>query len=550
MVDVGSLLKNWRVQLLLAAIILSIAFIAVKGITTGIEFQGGVRIPISLEKAVDAETMDQMVETIKLRVNKYGLSQSVVRPLGDKEVIVEIPRANPEVLQSVQRVLREQGHFEAIIDGKVALEGSDILPGAVGGPQGERVFANLDGAYSWELDFAANSQGALRFSKSALGKAEFPVFMFLDRPRNAAIVLNRNQLGLSGSSVFGSSSAEDAAIEALRSENGNLELIFAEDLETTAGQSKLASMVSAGNISKIIIGENLKQNNSKAFAAITATGTKVSEVPLEDLVPIIDVQTRSAFSQGRTFVSRWKAIGLLSGPLLSGDLADGRINQFYRVTGTAGGTTAVDQQKNAAKELKELKSVVSGGRLPVNVVIGSSFTVEPTLGAKFLEYSWIALILSIIAVSILIMARYGSPLLVFPIVLVSCAEILITMTLISGIGTLDLGAMAGLITLMGAGVSDQIIISDELKRRRNENEAFIKSDERDTRDRISKGFTIIWLNVFVAIAAMLPLLFSGMIEIMGFAMSVVFGILVGVLITRPAFALIAAEVIGKKQAPQ
>jgi preprotein translocase subunit SecD len=48
------------------------------------------------------------------------------------------------------------------------------------------------------------------------------------------------------------------------------------------------------------------------------------------------------------------------------------------------------------------------------------------------------------------------------------------------------------------------------------------------------------------IAAMLPLILSGIVEIEGFGVSAVIGVLVGVIITRPAFGDLMKEIFQKR----
>src|SRR3989338_1978314 len=136
----SGLLAKRRIQIVLLVFVLALALLFLKDLNPmtfdanmGIEFVGGVRVPISLERSVDSETMQSMVDTIKIRINAFGLSQAIVRPLGDKEIIVEIPRANSKVIENIERILREQGKFEAIIDGRQALAGEHVIANAIGG---------------------------------------------------------------------------------------------------------------------------------------------------------------------------------------------------------------------------------------------------------------------------------------------------------------------------------------------------------------------------------------------------------------------------------
>ena len=170
----GKIFSNWKVKLVLVLIVLSLFVIAFRGLNFGIEFRGGVRIPVTIvsDNQVSAQTMDDTIAIIKQRINKYGLSQSVVRPLGSNEIIVEVPQADASVIKSIQTLLKEQGRFEAVIDGKIALTGTDMMPDSVGGPTGERI-TPVGESYRWELDFVATKEGSERFAKAALGKTPF-----------------------------------------------------------------------------------------------------------------------------------------------------------------------------------------------------------------------------------------------------------------------------------------------------------------------------------------------------------------------------------------
>ena len=194
--DWAGLFSKRRMQVVAIAFVIALGLLFLKDLnpTTfdaniGIEFVGGVRVPISLEKSGDSQTMSSMIDTIKTRINKFGLSQAIVRPLGDNEIIVEIPRAERDVIKSVEKILREQGKFEAIVDGKLALSGEHIIPNAVGGSGGESIETVASGA-QWSLVFAITGEGELQFAEAASGKTGSAVLMFLDRPQNTVLLVN------------------------------------------------------------------------------------------------------------------------------------------------------------------------------------------------------------------------------------------------------------------------------------------------------------------------------------------------------------------------
>ena len=536
----GKIFSNWKVRLVLVLIVLSLFVIAFRGLNFGIEFKGGVRIPVTIvsDNQISAQTMDDTIAIIKQRINKYGLSQSVIRPLGSNEIIVEVPKADASVIKSIEKILKEQGRFEALIDGKIALTGADMMPDSVGGPTGERI-TPVGGSYRWELDFVATKEGSERFAKAALGKTEYPVYMFLDRPRNAALIMSRDYLKNASSSLTSQSAVEKAMMSALSGEEGNILLLYSEDFEKD--YEKTVSELENSNATEVITEKGAKENGNtgkalKELGFLSGNGSrKIIEREKTEMQPVV---YRS--QTGETIVSKWPAIGLLSAPTLSAGLATGTVTQFYAVSGSAEGKTTEESRKNAINEIKELKSIISGGRLPVSTIIGSTYVVAAPLGEKFLYYSAVAIVLAIVAVMSLIVIRYRRMELVMPIIVVNLTEILLTTTIIGTIGDIDLSAIAGIIAIIGTGINDQIIITDELLKAGKTEET-----ARGTKDRLAKAFFIVFTVAGVAIAAMLPLLLTNIVEVKGFALATIIGIIIGVMITRPAYGVIVEEIFWK-----
>ena len=99
--------------------------------------------------------------------------------------------------------------------------------------------------------------------------------------------------------------------------------------------------------------------------------------------------------------------------------------------------------------------------------------------------------------------------------------------------------MAGIIGAIGTGVDAQIVITDEIL-------AQSKSGATLKR-KLGNAFYIIFTNATIAVIAMIPLLFfSGLVEIIGFALSTIFGMFIGALITRPAYGAMVEHVLGHK----
>src|SRR3989344_3618825 len=80
----SGLLAKRRIQIVLLVFVLALALLFLKDLNPmtfdanmGIEFVGGVRVPISLERSVDSETMQSMVDTIKIRINAHCRRRAV-----------------------------------------------------------------------------------------------------------------------------------------------------------------------------------------------------------------------------------------------------------------------------------------------------------------------------------------------------------------------------------------------------------------------------------------------------------------------------------------
>ena len=225
----------------------------------------------------------------------------------------------------------------------------------------------------------------------------------------------------------------------------------------------------------------------------------------------------------------WNAVGLMSAPRLVASVTEGIPNFSYTINGPAEGANAQTRALDATKKEKELESLLKGGALPVQITIGSKTIVPAPLGEEFLRLSLIGIVFALLTVSLMVSIRYRHIQIVLPMIFISLAEIIILIAIV-GSFTIDLAAMAGILAAIGVGVDAQIIVTDELLKKNDESQA----------KRLDKAFGIITTSVMVAVVAMLPLLlFSGLVEIIGFATSTVLGALLGLFISRPAYGVIA-----------
>ncbi len=195
-------------------------------------------------------------------------------------------------------------------------------------------------------------------------------------------------------------------------------------------------------------------------------------------------------------------------------------------------------QEDAINNMRRFQAILSSGSLPVSIHIVSMDEISPKLGYKFLKQSAIAGLIAFTVVSLMILIRYRDPKVVLPVIVSSFSEILITLGVAALIGqTIDLSAIAGLIAAIGTSVDDQIMIIDEAEE---------KHEELSLKQRIKRAFMVIFGSAGTTVAAMFPLIFVGFGALKGFAIVSIIGILVSVLISRPAFRDVIEDLVNRR----
>lgn len=506
--------KEIRILALIFLLLLSISNLAVNGAKFGIDFSGGTRIPITLEHAVDQTTMDQLVEIIKKRASFMGLSEASVKAVGNTEIYVEIPSSDESQISFVEEVLAHQGVFQGIVDGKVALEGDGIVPGSVGATSA----AQLQGKADWGVSFALDTQSAKYFKEVVKGKAKYPLYMFLDRPQDAIIIISIEEIESNAPEDATVDDLVDPAKDALILEEGTIDVYLLEELDAKE------PLVPKTNSTQAIVSKSTPEDKKEL---LENWGFTIKEIPDEQISP------HFSGGNGVYWIEDWEAVGLLSSPVLEPSITeeDSQLSMFYSITGSSPGTGA-EQIQNAKESTEKIESILKGGSLPVQISLGSRTVLPASLGTEFLRLSLIGIVGSLLVISILIGVRYRKLKLIVPIMIISFSELIILLSIL-GSFTIDLAAMAGILAAIGVGVDAQIVITDELLKK--------ESGDKDT--RLENALAIIKVNIVVAIVAMVPLLFSSLVEVIGFAISTILGALLGFLLSRPAYGAIVEDII-------
>ncbi|VUT27863.1 MAG: Protein-export membrane protein SecD [Candidatus Syntrophoarchaeum sp. GoM_oil] len=190
------------------------------------------------------------------------------------------------------------------------------------------------------------------------------------------------------------------------------------------------------------------------------------------------------------------------------------------------------------KTAKILLVHLRAGALPVNVeILGVPISIPAPLGEKFRQQTVIAGILAILVVGLVIYLRYRQPKIVLPMIATVLSEIVILLGFASLVNwQLDLASIAGIIAVIGTSIDHLVIITDEVLSRGEIPTSGIFSS------RLKAAFAIIFAAAATTVIAMAPLVWMGFGALKGFAIIIIVGVLIGVLVARPAYGRIIQNI--------
>ncbi len=211
--------------------------------------------------------------------------------------------------------------------------------------------------------------------------------------------------------------------------------------------------------------------------------------------------------------------------LLISEGLKGIVTTQISISGSGSGATQTQAYDEAIKQMNKLQTILITGSLPYKLEIVKLDNLSPTLGKQFVNSILYAGLAASLAVFLIILIRYRKIKISLALIFTSLSEVIIILGIASLINwNLDLPSIAGILTTIGTGVDQQIIILDEA---REKTLSMIQ--------RIKRAFAIILGAYFTSFVAMIPLYWAAAGFFKGFALTTLIGITAGVLITRPAF---------------
>jgi len=489
-------------------------------ITSIVENNGTV---VGIENKVSDTTRDGVVGLLLTRIDPNGLLGVQARPAGTNLVIFEIPTLDPSETPAVnlaraEALLTRQGRLEAYIENVLVLAGADIE--SVGS-----ISINESGdAYEYEVPLRISQDGANRFATASAGKGNYPFVIYLDRPEDAVLLFNKQILNTLPTGLSYDNTIQRFHVTTKEPYGYNL-LVPAfpiDNVNLSEAEQQAVQEIKTFKASAILLGDNAHYSEN-----VVAT--------LKSIFSENNVKFFPSTTEDRTYTN-WinRACGLQSAPAISVDIA-GKAARDVRITG------ARSTYASAEAEANDLKNVLSQ-RLPVRVSIIGESSIPARLGEEFANEIKKTALAAVAVVGALVFIRYRRPLIVGAIMLTMGAELLITLGFASAIHqTIGLAEIGGLLAVIGTGVEQQLIITDEVLRGEIE-----KMRSGGIMSRVGRAFSVIFAAAATTIAAMVMLFFVGYGAMKGFAIVTTVGILIAVIVTRPAYGRMVNAILGRE----
>jgi preprotein translocase subunit SecD len=517
----GSLLKDRRIIILVVVVLALASLDLYYGLHFGIEFVGGTQIPVTLAHGVNVTAMSSLITSLQERLSTFGLQQVTVEGIGDSQLYITTPSATPAQVNQTLSIIEAQGRFDGVVAGRDAINGSSILKGSIGYAQ--PVVSN--GTVTWQVNFYITQAAEKPFSIAVFGQGNQPLNMFLDRPEQTAILIDQSWLGNSAMRLSQSAALKDMQ-SVLSLGNQTIPVITFTNTGTSIANAESFFLLNQKKYKTILASADTNQSLVAYLKSLNYTVSLESQANMTPNYVNITINS--------TEINSWPLVGLVSAPILSPALTTGNVSSSYDINGAAPLSVPPAQRvAYATNQSKTIASVLSGGALPVAVIAGTPTTIPATLGSRFLYISGLAGLIAVILVSLFITIRYRKLFLIAPILLTTAMELFIIVSIIGLIGTIDLAAVAGMIAVIGTGVDAQVIITDEI---------IAKKVDLAGSALLSKAFYIVWTDAALLVIAMVPLFLStSLVTVIGFSEATIFGALLSVFITRPAYGAIISK---------
>ncbi len=465
----------------------------------------------------------QLMDDLKQRVDPQGTLGAQFRPIGQKFLMYEVSLPKDEAM----RLLGQTGDLEIFVDSNLVLWDNNI--GEVGSLQRSREGKGL------MIPFDLIGNGPERWAKYTEDKTDHSGVIYMDRPRESVILLPDDvESDLERTSLSYQS-------EAHKFRYSGEDIIIPYNIQVPVVRIN----TDTGPVAPEETKEYLRKNSEYFLNAIWL-GER-NEIPEEILksdnffientieLSITTIPRRLDEDENRLKWIRNRICGVESDPPISAEVA-GKELKGLSIRGIT------------REEGEELRTILSQ-EVSLGLKSISAESVDRRLSSGFLQEASIAALAAFAMVGILVYSFYRRLKIVIPLLLTMLCEVIITFGAASAVPdafmSIGLPGLGGLIAVVGTGVDHQIIIADEVLEEKTSEQGKLPFERRT-----GKAFGVIFAAAATTIVAMIALAIFGFGPMRGFAIVTLFGVLVSVFVTRPAFARIVGILLEREEESQ
>ena len=522
-------LVNWKTLLIVGSTLAGL--IAVyppsQKLKLGIDLSGGTILVYEVMQDNQSSNfnMDELIAALKQRADPQGVKETPIRKIGSNRIEIILPKASPEEVEEVKKMLTDVGSLEFRILANRKHDAEAVAramgPGGLSKPPARYKWARLgevstgadpqftaesltDPSQNWKRDLYAGAS-VLLTGKDSNGTEQTidvpisrntPDTLFLSHPHElksiASYRVEFNPSGIRGGDPA-NPRVSDPIVREEKVSDGRTEtyILCTLDRQNVTGAYLSRTYVTSDQQMQPAVGFQFNRQGARRFGQLTR-----EHLPEE----------------GDAF--KYQLAILLDNLVMSAPSINSEIRDSGIIEG--GG------QGFKAKEVQHLVNILQAGSLPatLNPTPLQEENVGPTLGEDSITKGWRAIWVSMLVVPVFMVFYYRFAGVVAVVALVVNMILLVgSMAFIKA--TFSLPGLAGLALTIGMAVDANVLVFERM-REEKERGATLAT-------QIRNGFNRAWITIFDShvtnLLAAIVLYAVGTQEVKGFALTMILGML-------------------------